>query len=290
VKVRNIEISSIEQNENSRVIYKASDLSELMHSMKKDGQLQPVGVRPLENGKFDAVFGNRRIIAAKKLGWSTIDAVILDGVTEDRDRDILNLVENLKRQNTTVAEDGRMFCVLRDYGLSVEEIAVRLDVNVQRVQTAIEVYSTVPKEYHASIVNRTSGKKIKGKISASAAHQIMNLRRSHGLNRKQTRKLLDFARDDDTSLMHVGKVAPLMKAGLNLSDALKTASSLERIALFFFMDRKLVARLEKKHGCPINEVLLRQLEKNSEIKIQRTVRVGIDNKTRQHRASEQKAG
>lgn len=284
MKVLNIDLKDIEQNENSRVIYKNSDLSELMHSMKKHGQLQAIGVRKMPNGKYDAIFGNRRIIAAKRLDWSTISASIIDDVEEDKDRDILNLIENIKRQNTTVAEDGRMFCVLRDHGLSVQEIAARLDVNVIRVQTAIDVYSDIPKEYHATIVNRTSGKKIKGNISASAAHSIMGLRKTHSLNRKQTRQLLDFARDDETSVQHIGKIAPLIKAGRSISEAIKEAGSLDRVALFFFMDSKLVTKLEKKYGKSINEILLGQLEKGGEIKIHRTQRSGYENKARQHHA------
>jgi ParB/RepB/Spo0J family partition protein len=289
MKVLSIDLDKIEQNENSRVIYKASDLSELMQSMKKHGQLQPVGVRKIANGKYDAVFGNRRIIAAKKLGWTSIDASVMEGIDEDKERDILNLIENIKRQNTTVAEDGRMFCVLRDYGLTIPEIAARLDVNDARVQTAIDVYSVVPKEYHAKIINRTTGKTLKGKISASAAHEIMNLRKKHSLNRKQTRTLLDFASNEDNSAQHVMRVAPLMKEGLSLREALKAAEGLARVTCDVFMDKKDVDRLEKKHGCSINEVLIKALI-DSGIPIHRKVRGAYENKTRAHRGASGRIG
>ena len=267
MRIIEVELNKIEQNENSRVVYKASDLSELMHSMKKDGQLQPVGLRELPGGKYDTVFGNRRIMAAKKLGWDTISANILEGIDEDKERDILNLIENLKRQNTTVAEDGRMFCVLRDYGLTIQEIAARLDISNVRVETAIDTYTTVPKEYHAKIVNRTSGRKVTGTISASAAHTIMNIKKTHSLNRRQTRSLLEFAKTEDASLQHIQKIAPLVKKGMTVADAIEVSGRLTRVPLYVFVDARNAAKLEKKHGKSMGMIMMDYLKKNKEFNI-----------------------
>lgn len=274
MNVISIPLDKIDQNENSRVIYKATDLSELMHSMKKDGQLQPVGVRQMPDGRYDAVFGNRRIMAAKKLGWSSIDANVILGISDDKERDILNLIENLKRQNTTVAEDGRMFQILKDHGLNETEIAARLDVHIDRVRTALDVFGELPREYHKVIVNRTSGKKITQTISASAAHQILNIRKTHGLSRKQTRTLLDFAKDDDTSLAHVAKIAPLLKAGRTLKEAITESQNLERITLQLFVEKKTLEKIEKKTGLKINEILIRKLEKDPTLGIRRLAEGG----------------
>jgi ParB/RepB/Spo0J family partition protein len=267
VKVQNIDLDLIDQNENSRVIYKATDLNELMHSLKRDGQLQPVGVRALPGGRFDAVFGNRRILAAKKLGWSSIDAHILEGVESDKDRDIINMLENLKRQNTSVAEDGRMFTVLKGYGLTEKEIAARLDISPLRVETALEVVSSVPSEYRERIVNRAPGKGMRGKIPASTAHAIMNLRKSHSLNRPQVRQLYKAAVDDEMNLAQISRVAPLLKSGLNVNQAIKIACDLRRVTLTLFMKEKTAARLEKKYGKSINAVLTEQIERNAELEL-----------------------
>jgi ParB/RepB/Spo0J family partition protein len=267
MKVENIPLKLLEQNENSRVIYKTTNIDELMRSMRKDGQLQPIGVRKIAGGKYDVVFGNRRILAAQKLGWDTIAANILEGIEKDQERDLLNLIENLKRQNTTVAEDGRMYCVLRDYGLSVPEISARLDVPLERVQTSIDVWTNLPKEYHTVIVNRTSGKKIPGKISATAAAMIMNTRRKNKLTQPQTRKLLDFAKKEETTTAQVNKLGSLMAQGLTLNQAVKTSTGLTRITLTVFIPEHIVRRLEKKYPASINKQLTAQLLKNKEFQI-----------------------
>lgn len=282
MKVIKIDIKNIVQTENSRVVYKEADLSELMHSMKKDGLLQPVGVTALKNGKYEAVFGNRRILAAKKLGWADISAHVLDSAENDNDRDIINLVENLKRQNTTVAEDGRIFQALKDRGLSEQEISARVGISSIRVETALEVFNRVPAEYHKVIVNRVDGSNAKKKntISASAATQIISLRKQHGLNRRQMRDMLNFAREDDTSLQHITQVAPLVKSGLTVNEAIKRVGKLERFTLFFFMDKRVVEKLEKKHKCPMYEILWKRLEADNELKIERRVHTNYESKQR----------
>jgi ParB family chromosome partitioning protein len=183
MRIINILIDKIEQNENSRTVYKASDLTELMLSMKEDGLLQPIGVRDLGKGKYECVFGNRRLLAAKKLGWIEIPANLIEA-EEEKDRDILGLVENFKRQNTTVEEDGRIFLKLKDSGMTITEIAARLGIAPVRVETALDVYSHFPKEFRKSIVNGKAGAGTRsGKISASVATSINNIRKQYNLNR-----------------------------------------------------------------------------------------------------------
>ncbi len=203
-EVKNIEISKIEQNENSRTVYKVAELGELMQSMKQHGLQQAIGVSKLPNGKFDMVYGNRRLVAAKKLDWKHIPARIIN-VDDETHRDILGLTENLKRLNTSPAEDGRMFQVLKDRGLSVDEIAARVSVTVERVEAAIEIFNGIPKEYHKKISNPGPGfKKKPNQISGSAAKSILGMRRRYGLTRKQTGQLLDFALHPFDLILDVG--------------------------------------------------------------------------------------
>jgi ParB/RepB/Spo0J family partition protein len=269
MRIVKVDLKDIEQNENSRVIYKENDLSELMHSMKKDGLLQPVGLRKLSGNKYEAVFGNRRILAAKKLGWADIDANIVEA-NDDNERDILNLVENLKRQNTTVSEDGRIFQALRDRGLSVPEISARVGVSGARIELALEVFNDVPDEFKNKIVNRVTGAaKKKGEISASAAHIILNVRKSHNLTRKQTRQLMNYASEDETSLSHIAHVAPLIKNGFSVGEAISVASKLSRVVMYVFVDESRIKKLEKKYSKSITTLLWDQLEKNTELGVKR---------------------
>lgn len=249
-----ISIEKIEQNENSRVVYKEQDLAELMMSMRKHGLLQPVGVRKMPGGKYDAVFGNRRILAAKKLGWDEIDCHVVDAADEV-DRDILGLIENIKRKNTTLAEDGRMFKLLMDRGLSAKEIGSRLDISSDRVQAALDVVSYVPVEYQRIMPNRgTPGPGMRGQISPTVTHKIMNLRKSHGLNRKQTRQLLEKAKDGMT-IPQMDRLAPMLAAGKPIAMALRNVDKIRRVQVEVMISIKESQELEKKYGKSIRGVL-----------------------------------
>lgn len=271
-EVKNIPLKQIEQNENSRVVYKPAELGELMQSMKANGLLQAVGVKKLGPNKFEAVWGNRRIVAARKLGWHDIPARIVEAET-DIDRDIIGLIENLKRQNTTLAEDGRMFASLQDRGLSIAEIAARLSITAERVQLALDVIRSIPKQYQKMIKGQTrgAGQKKAGQIAPSAAKSILDTRRRFGLSQKQTRQLLDFAAKEDISGAHLDHVGPLLKAGSPLKVALQKAGALTRVNLFVYIDKRTIATLERKYETTITDLLWQQILKNKELGAMRTL-------------------
>jgi len=185
------------------------------------------------------------------------------------DRDITNLIENMKRQNTTVAEDGRIFQALLNRKLTTKEIAARLGVSETRIELGLEVFNDVPKEFQAKIVNRTGGHKPKHMISATSAHMILNIRKTYGLNRKQTRALMNYAAIDGSSTQHMSHIAPLLKDGFTVADAIKAVDKMARISLFVFIDENKIKKLEEKHKTSISQLLWQQLEKNEELGVRR---------------------
>jgi ParB/RepB/Spo0J family partition protein len=74
-----------------------SDIEDITDSFSRFGQLSPIMVReePTNNGHFQVIFGNRRVLAAKRLGWDTITARVVQA--SDTDALALFLCENLNR-------------------------------------------------------------------------------------------------------------------------------------------------------------------------------------------------
>ena len=268
--VKPIKLSLIDQNENSRTVYKSVDLAELMASMRQNGLLEPIGVMPIpKSSRFEVVYGNRRLISAAKLGWNEIPAVILD-LDNSIDRDILGLVENMKRKNTSVQEDGRIFQSLKDRGLSKEEIAARLDISIHRVTLALEVLRVVPQEYRTKITNIGETKQktpLKGQIAASVASTILNLRRKSRLNRKQTRSVFKYAAENQPSVNEIYKIGPLLKEGFSVDQAISKVKNLDKIVLTLFMPMSTRIKLEKKYKKTIHKQMYEALSDCSEFKI-----------------------
>ncbi|HEQ71948.1 MAG TPA: ParB/RepB/Spo0J family partition protein [Spirochaetia bacterium] len=90
------------------------DLEALMESMRKFGQLSPIII----NRNNELLAGERRLTAALKLGWNTIDAVVIDK-EDDIDMLEIELEENISRNDLTneeVAEGYRRLDSLRNPG------------------------------------------------------------------------------------------------------------------------------------------------------------------------------
>jgi ParB family chromosome partitioning protein len=139
--VRAISINEIHQHENSRLQYNEEDLLQLMVSMKQTGQLQPIGVSKKGDKKYVVIFGNRRFVAAKKLGWKFIDATIFE--TPDQTSDMIaNATENMVRSDVSLPEQGRIFYQLTLDGLTLGEIAARVSIPKSKVEKCLEAFKT----------------------------------------------------------------------------------------------------------------------------------------------------
>ena len=89
-------------------------IDELSGSIKKHGLLQPIIVRPINQG-FEIVAGHRRFQACKILRWKTIPAMVKD--VSDKDAFEIQLVENIQRKTLDPIEEAQAFKLyVRDYG------------------------------------------------------------------------------------------------------------------------------------------------------------------------------
>ena len=94
----------------------------LTSSLRHQGVLQPVVVRPRAAGGYELVAGERRWRAAREAGLATLPALVRD--TDDRDTLLLSLVENVAREDLSPVEEARAYAALVDeFELSLGEVA-----------------------------------------------------------------------------------------------------------------------------------------------------------------------
>ena len=99
-------------------------LAELAASIAANGVVQPVLVRPLANGRFQLLAGERRWRASELAGKTTIPA-ILRQVSDEQAMEI-TIVENLQRADLNPMEQARAFDRLsREFHMTQEQMAVR---------------------------------------------------------------------------------------------------------------------------------------------------------------------
>lgn len=121
---RLLAISSIRANPlQPRKEFREEELADLEASLKLNGLLQPITVRPASRGSgFELIAGERRLRAAQRLGWSEIPAVIR--AVDDQLLLSLALVENLQRADLNPIEEAEGYDQLvRDFALTQQEVA-----------------------------------------------------------------------------------------------------------------------------------------------------------------------
>jgi ParB family chromosome partitioning protein len=122
--LKSIPIGQITRNPfQPRQEFNSEELTELQESIRASGLLQPITVRR-RTGRdgFELIAGERRLRAAKSLGWKEIPAIIKE--IDDRTLLTLALVENLQRADLNPIEESEGYHQLSDeFGLTQQQIA-----------------------------------------------------------------------------------------------------------------------------------------------------------------------
>src|SRR4051794_39029671 len=113
-------------------------VSGLAESIRVQGLIQPVVVRPRMQGGYELIAGERRWRAAVEAGIATVPAVIREA--DDRDTLLLGLVENVAREDLSPIEEARAYAVLLDeFGLSLGEVAERVGKSKPTVSNRVRL-------------------------------------------------------------------------------------------------------------------------------------------------------
>jgi ParB family chromosome partitioning protein len=125
-ELRQVPVTSIEVNPNQpRSAFDDEALNNLAESIKQNGVIQPLLVRPLVGGRYELVAGERRLRASRLAGVDKVPAYVradLEANTLE-----LALVENMARVDLNPIDSARACAALvDDLGLSKEEVARRV--------------------------------------------------------------------------------------------------------------------------------------------------------------------
>jgi len=124
-EVRTLPVKEIRPNPfQPRKDFQPEELDELANSIRENGLLQPLMVRPSPGGRgrWELVAGERRFRAVSQLGWEEVPALVRE--VDDQTLLVLALVENLQREALGPLEEAEGYRVLGDsFGLTQGEIA-----------------------------------------------------------------------------------------------------------------------------------------------------------------------
>lgn len=128
-KLVNLKVEDILPSEGQpRQLFDPYELKLLGNSIKENGLLQPLIVRPDRSGKYRLVAGERRLRAARLAGLKKLPCIIKK--TDDLTADIYTLTENLRQEKLTAFEEAEGISrIINTYKISPEAAATRLGIS-----------------------------------------------------------------------------------------------------------------------------------------------------------------
>jgi ParB family chromosome partitioning protein len=125
-ELRELPVSLIKPNPTQpRTKFDEEALAALAASIEASGVVQPLLVRPLPDGSYELVAGERRWRAAQQAGIEKVPAVVRD--QEEAERLQAALIENMVREDLNPVEEAKACdALVRDLGLTKEELARRV--------------------------------------------------------------------------------------------------------------------------------------------------------------------
>ncbi len=134
-----LRLSQIVPNrEQPRKVFDDIALRELADSISKHGLIQPILVRPMDDGSYRIVAGERRWRASRLAGLEKVPVVIKE--MTDIEAAELALIENLQREDLNPVEEAEGYKVLMEtYSMTQEQVATRVGKSRPAVANALRL-------------------------------------------------------------------------------------------------------------------------------------------------------
>jgi ParB family chromosome partitioning protein len=185
--VRIVPLDRIEPNpQNPRLAINEELLQELAASIREHGVLQPVLVRPLDEGRFQLIAGERRWRASMLAQQDAIPAIV-EEIDDDTALEIA-IIENLQREDISPLDEAVMFDrMVREHGYSIRKLAEKLGKDKGYLENRLRL-ADAPPEIRELVSLR--------KDTLSHAYELMKVE-----DPKKRRKLAEQVARNELSLV-----------------------------------------------------------------------------------------
>ena len=183
IETNKISIKDIVRNKfQPRKNFSKDSLEELTNSIKEQGIIQPIVVRPDKsiNGKYEIIAGERRWLASQNAGLHEVPVVILD--VDDVKSLEFAIVENVQRQDLNPIEEARGYQrLVDDFNYNQDKLSKFIGKSRSYIANSLRLLS-LPEEILAMVENRN--------LSAGHARSLIGLNNALDIAKKIVQKKL----------------------------------------------------------------------------------------------------
>jgi ParB family transcriptional regulator, chromosome partitioning protein len=196
VRFLDLPIRSIRANPRQpRTVFDEDSLSELTHSVREFGVLQPIVVRPTADDEYELVMGERRWRAAATAGLTTVPAIVRDTPDDALLRDAL--LENIHRVQLNPLEEAAAYQqLLQDFGVTHDELAGRLGRSRSHVSNTIRLLGLslpVQRRVAAGVLSAGHARALLGLTSVDDQDELAGRIVAEGLSVRATEEIVAVA-------------------------------------------------------------------------------------------------
>lgn len=198
--ISRLEVALIEPNPfQPRLSFDEDSLDDLKKSIKEKGVIQPILVRPMPDGRYQLVAGERRLRASLQLGIKKIPAYVKE-ISTDEDMLEIALIENVQREHLNPVDLALGYQRLIDEcGLTQEDVAKKIGKDRTTIANIIRLLKLPDKiqeslgkgdirEGHARALLRVADRKVQERIWRKAVKEALSVRSVEQLARKAVEK------------------------------------------------------------------------------------------------------
>ncbi len=164
-QVVTLNINEIEPNRDQpRKVFDEAALNELAESIRVHGLIQPILVKPLLNGRYSIIAGERRWRACRIAELTDVPVIVK--ALDEKSSEEIAMIENLQREDLNPVEEAFGYkSLMEKHGLTQEELAVRVGKSRSAVANALRLLNLPEKMLDALSL---------GQITAGHARAILS--------------------------------------------------------------------------------------------------------------------
>jgi ParB family chromosome partitioning protein len=209
-------------------VFDEEAMAELVHSITEVGLLQPVVVRPLPEGSYELVMGERRWRASQEAGLASIPAIVRETDDDVMLRDAL--LENLHRSQLNPLEEAAAYDqLLQDFGCTHEELARRLGRSRPQISNTLRLLrlpAAVQRRVAAGVLSAGHARALLGIEGQDAQERVAHRIIAEGLSVRAVEEIVALGGPEEPAAPRRAANRPtapgLSDLAARLSDQLET--------------------------------------------------------------------
>ncbi|NQU95702.1 MAG: ParB/RepB/Spo0J family partition protein [Candidatus Omnitrophica bacterium] len=250
-KIGKIKVNAIKPNRlQPRKKFNPEKLKELKDSIKEKGVIQPIIVRPAEDG-YELIAGERRFRAVKELGYEEIPTIIKE--VSDADSLELALIENIQREELNPVEEAHAYMDLTEkFNFTQDEISKAVGKDKSTISNTLRLL-TLPQliqDYisenmitmgHAKAILSLPTERSRIRFAKRVTRNSLSVRQAEEIIRQRLQKPARKTRDKDE---HLARIEEELQHYLGTRVKVVHGKKRGRVEIFYYSNEDLDRVLE----------------------------------------------